>query len=160
MPYRLLTTYQQGCTFKYHKIGRVTQTPNDPGWHTNLTSHRLQQHQAIVDIDAFGPPKKLGIGATKGIDFTKNMDGIPTQTCWDTQNERKIFGRNDFNSNWVPEKIHQCIVGPGNRSFLFFYQETLAEFPIEQSIFMIEWSDSNFYLLNPGVLRRIKDVSW
>jgi hypothetical protein len=30
----LLTTYQLGCTFKYHTIEMATQTPNDPGWHT------------------------------------------------------------------------------------------------------------------------------
>lgn len=54
-----------------------------------LTSHRIQKQQAIVDIDAFGPPKQLGIKPTK--------NGFYLKHGWDTQTKMLGYAeRNGF----------------------------------------------------------------
>ena len=82
-----------------------------------LTSHRIQKQQAIVDIDAFGPPKQLGIKPTKNGFYLKH--GWDTQTKMLGYAERNgFFGRKDFDSKWIPEKIHQCIGSVPSSVFL------------------------------------------
>jgi hypothetical protein len=107
-----------------------------------LTSHRIQKQQAIVDIDAFGPPKQLGIKPTR--------NGFYLKHGWDTQT--KMLGYAERNEFFLVERISIQNGYPKKSTnalavfpHLFFTnQEMLAEFPIKHCIFKFEWGDSDF----------------
>ena len=99
------------------------------------------------------------------------MDGIPKQRCWDTQNEMIFFGRKDFDSKWIPEKIHQCIGSVPSSVFLQI-RRCLLSFPLNTAFSSLSgairiliaksWSstkDESFFLVTsvaPGSNLRVR----